>query len=176
MLDEQIDHGPILAQKSIKIAENDNYKTLHDKLSHLGAELLAEILPKYIKGEIKPITQKESEATYCQILTKKDSKIDWNKSAEEIERQIRAFSPCPNAWTFWNNKSLKIIKSVVYDSTKFNMITGNIGEVFKTKDGIGVKCGKEALEILELQLEGKKQMPVKEFINGYPTIIGSRLS
>lgn len=184
LIDDKMDTGPLLAQRTITINNNDNFERLHDKLAQLGATLLLEALPKYISGEIKPVAQKDSEATYCKILTKEDGKIDWHKSAEEIERQVRAFTPWPGAWTVWNNKSFKVIKAVVYASTKpvlseaegLSMTTGKVGEVFKINEGLSIACGKDALEILELQLEGKKPMSAKEFLNGYSGIIGAQLS
>jgi methionyl-tRNA formyltransferase len=170
LIDDKMDTGPMLGQRTITITDNDNFESLHDKLSMLGSDLLSETLSKYINGEIKPVAQNESEATYCKILNKEDGKIDWNKSAEEIERQIRAFNPWPGSFTFWEGKQLRIIKAL-----DIKVIGNKIGEVFKTNDGIGVKCGKDALEILELQLEGKRPMTAKEFLNGYKGIIGTIL-
>ena len=174
LLDEQMDHGPLLAQRTITITDKDNFESLHDKLSQLGAELIAETLPEYINGEIRPQIQDETQATYCQLIKKEDGKIDWTKSAEEIERQLRAFTPWPGVFTFWDGKQLKIIKAAVYASTKLSM-TASAGEVFKINEGIGVECGQDTLEILKLQLEGKKPMTAKEFLNGYPKIIGAQL-
>ncbi|OGY42428.1 MAG: methionyl-tRNA formyltransferase [Candidatus Buchananbacteria bacterium RBG_13_36_9] len=171
LIDDKMDHGPLLEQRTITINDNDNFESLHDKLAQLGADLLLDTLPKYISGEIKPVSQKESQATYCQLIKKEDGKIDWSKPAEEIERQIKSYTPWPGAFTFWEGKQLKFIKALVIKAQN-----QNIGEVFKINEGIGVKCGKDALEVLELQLESKKPMNVKEFLNGYPEIIGFRLS
>lgn len=175
LIDAQMDHGPLLGQRTIKITANDNFKSLHDKLAKLGADLLLEIVPKYYSEQIKPVTQDEAKATYCQLIKKEDGKIDWSKSAEEIERQVRAFTPWPGAWTIWDKKSLKILKAVVNASTRLSMTTGSIGEVFKVNSGLAIACGQGALEILELQLEGKKPMSAKEFLNGYPGIVGAIL-
>lgn len=193
LIDDQMDHGALLGQRKIKITDNlpspdglrqagDNFESLHDKLAQLGADLLSETLPKYIAGKIKPVSQDDTQATYCKILTKEDGKIDWTKSADEIERQVRAFSPWPGAWTVWNKKSLKVIKAAVYTSTKPVLsqaegltMTASAGEVFKINEGAAVVCGQGALKILELQLEGKKPMSAKEFLNGYPSIIGAIL-
>jgi methionyl-tRNA formyltransferase len=171
LIDDKMDTGPLLSQRTITINNNDNFESLHDKLSQLGADLLSDTLPKYISGEIKPVSQNESEATYCKILTKEDAKIDWNKSAEEIERQVRALTPWPGTFTNWGNRALKVLK-VTNNNNNDNY---NIGEIFKFEDGIAVKCGNGILQILELQLEGKKPMSAKEFLNGYPGIIGANL-
>ncbi len=170
LIDDQMDHGPVLTQESLKINDNDTFESLHDKLAQLGADLLAETLPKYIKGSIKPVTQNEKDATYCQLIKKEDGKIDWTKSAEEIERQVRAFNPWPGVFTFWKGKQLKVIKSKVIKSKEHN-----VGEIFKDNEMLAVACGKDTLEILELQIEGKKQMSAKEFLNGYSEIIGAIL-
>jgi methionyl-tRNA formyltransferase len=170
LIDDKMDHGPLLSQKQITITNNDNFESLHDKLAQLGADLLLEILPKYLNKEINPVPQDESKATYCQLIKKEDGKIDWSKSAEELERQVRAFNPWPGAFTFWEGKQLKVIKSEVIKSE-----SREVGKVFKLDEGICVNCGKDALEIFELQLEGKKAMTAKEFLNGYPEINGSTL-
>jgi len=175
LIDDKMDHGPILAQKQIAITNNDNFETLHDKLAQLGADLLLETLPKYISGEIKPVAQNEAEATYCKILTKEDGKIDWTKSAVEIERQVRAFTPWPGSFTYWDNNVLKILSASAYASTKLSLTASAVGEVLKINDGLAVACGKDALEVLELQLEAKKPMSAKEFLNGYPGIVGANL-
>lgn len=171
LVNEEMDEGPMLAQKTITINDNDNFGSLYNKLSVLGANLLLETLPKYLSGQILSIPQDDSKATYFPKITKEMGKIDWHKSASEIERQIRAFTPWPGSFTLWNNKVLKIHK-VKYNNNNYNY---NIGEMFKLNEGIGIKCGQGALEILELQLEGKKPMTDKEFLNGYPKIIGSIL-
>jgi methionyl-tRNA formyltransferase len=171
LIDEQMDHGPFLGQKSLSI-DNDSYKTLHDKLAKLGTELLVEILPKYIAGQIKPVVQDDSLATYCYILTKADGKIDWTKSAQEIERQVRAFTPWPGTWTTWQGKNLKILAA----SLSLDNVKAEVGEVIKVDDGLAVQCGQGLLQITELQIEGKKVMNAKEFLNGYSQIIGTKLA
>ncbi|MCX6739747.1 MAG: methionyl-tRNA formyltransferase [Candidatus Parcubacteria bacterium] len=172
LIDDKMDHGALLAQKTITITDYDNFESLHNKLSQLGADLLLDTVPKFYSEQIKPVPQDESKATYCKLITKEDGKIDWNKFAEEIDRQIRAFTPWPGTWTEWKGKSLKVIKSKVIKS---EVGSHKVGEVFKVNDGIAIACGKDALEILELQLEGKKPMTAKEFSNGYGDLIGAIL-
>jgi len=171
LVNEKMDEGDILTQKTITITDNDNFGSLHNKLSVLGTNLLIETLPKWLNEEIVPQKQDESQATYCKLITKEDGKIDWHKSAVEIERQVRALNPWPGTWTIWGNKNLKVIKSKVY---KVNKVY-KVGEVFKVNDGLVVKCGQGVLEILELQLEGRKPMTAKEFLNGNPKILSTIL-
>ena len=172
MIEEKMDAGDILSKAEAEIAEDETFSSLHDKLSVLGTHLLIDTLLKYIKGEIKPQKQDDKKATYCKIITKEDGKINWSKSAQEIEQQVRALNPWPGTWTNWDEKSLKVIKAKVYKIAKGN----NAGEVFKLNEGLAVYCGQDALGILELQLEGKKPIPIKEFLNGFSNFDGARLS
>jgi len=172
---EKVDAGPILAQKEIKIGGKETYNTLHNKLAGLGAELLIETISKWIKGEIKEKLQDESKANYTKVLKKEDGKIDWQKSAEEIERQIRAYSPWPGTYTMANNKILKILNADVLKQTK-NGPFGIAGKTFlASNDKIAVQTGKDFLIISELQLEGKKIISAKDFLRGHPDFIGTIL-
>ncbi|MDD5341188.1 MAG: methionyl-tRNA formyltransferase [Patescibacteria group bacterium] len=173
LLDEAMDHGPILAQKKVKILPYDDFESLHDKLAGLGSELLMETLPDYLAGKIQGKKQKDAEATYCQLIKKEDGKIDWNKPAIEIERQVRAFNPWPGAFTNWEGKNLKILKSEVHELEQVSRV---VGEVYEVNNVLKVQCGRGQLELIELQLEGKNKMSAKEFLNGYAKIIGTILT
>ncbi len=181
LIDDKMDHGALLSQSTITITNNDNFESLHDKLAKLGADLLLDTVPKYYSGQIKPIAQDESKATYCQLIKKEDGRIDWNKPAQEIERQVRAFMPWPGTWTEWNGKKLKISAVMVLarrSSSEGGSLfepSAEIGEVVKIDDLLVVKCGQGALEIKELQLEGKRPMSSKEFLNGYKDIVSAVL-
>jgi len=183
MMDEKIDHGPIIAQKELEIKKY-NFKTLSKKLAELGADLLIEILPKYLANEIKPIPQDDSKATYTKIIKKEDGKINWQKTAEEIERMIRAYYPWPGTYTYIKSqipstksqtqtqKMLKIIKAKVLkiDHQK------ETGTVFLTeKKEPAIACKKDALILKEVQFEGKKKISGKDLLNGYPWIVNLKL-
>jgi len=139
-IDEEMDHGNIISNLKTQISKVDTYDSLSQKLAISGAKLLIKIIPDYISGRIKPIEQDHSKATYTKIIKKEDGKIDWSKSAEEIERMTRAFYPWPTAWTTWNGKILKILEAEV--------------------------CGNN-LAIKKLQLEGGKILSIREFLNGH---------
>jgi len=139
-LDKEMDHGEIISQVETQILGSDTYESLSQKLAILGAELLIKTIPDYTSGKIKPVKQNHAEATYTKIIKKEDGKIDWSKSAIEIERIVRAFYPWPIAWTIWNGKVLKILEA---------RIIGN------------------KLEIKKLQLGGGKILSIKEFLNGH---------
>jgi methionyl-tRNA formyltransferase len=168
LVNQKMDEGDILSQAESEINNDETFPSLHDKLSILGTHLLIDTLPNYISGEIKSQKQDDSQASYCQLISKEDGKIEWNKSAEEIERQVRALNPWPGTWTIWGNKKLKIISADISD-------VQDVRESGHVDNDLVVKCGKEGLKLKELQLEGKKVMTAKEFLNGYKNIIGQIL-
>ena len=175
-VDEEMDHGPTLANSQWPIADSDTYESLSQKLAVLGAELLIKILPDYISGKIKPVPQEHEKATYTKIIKKENGKIDWNKSAEEIERMVRAYYPWPTAWTIWRIKNLELRIKILESEILGNNENYKIGEVFLTlKNELAVKCGEGALIIKKLRLEGGKILSAREFLNGHKDFIGSVL-
>lgn len=183
LMDEKMDHGPILASAKLQIPaspagrpNSQTYQELSEKLANLGAELLIKILPDWIKGKIKSQEQDHSKATFCKIIKKEDGKIDWNKSAEEIERQIRAFQEWPGSYTDFNGKILKITEADYENLSTMLGASTKIGEVFiADKKELGVQTRNGILILKRIQLEGKKPMPVKDFLNGHPEIVGAIL-
>jgi len=167
-----LDTGHILGQIAIKIKNDWTAGVLYEKVALLGAEILPEILKKYIKGEIKPIAQNNSKANYAPKLKKEDAKIDWPLDAKYIERFIRAMSPWPGAYTQYLIKKIKIIEA---EQKILNINKYKIGEVFLHKDKLAVQCGENAIYISKLQLEGKKVLTSKEFLQGNAKIISSIL-
>lgn len=174
LMDEKIDHGPIIAQRKLEFPLNKiTYQKLSEKLAELGAKLLIEILPKWLNKEIKPKEQNHLKASYVKKIKKEDGHINWTKSAEEIERMTRAYWPWPSAYTKIKEKILKIIDSEVL-KIKHNKKPGT---VFLTKDKkLAVACGKNALILKEIQLEGRKKVKAKDFLNGHPEIINTLLT
>ncbi len=173
LMDEKMDHGPILGSTKLQITNSQTYKELSEKLAGLGAELLIKTLPDWIEGKIKTKPQNHSKATFCKIIKKQDGKINWTKSAEEIERQIRAFHEWPTAFTFFNDKQLKILEANLSTSLRASK---KIGKVFLTNDkGLAVQTGDGLLMLKQIQLEGKKPMTAKDFLNGHPEIINALL-
>lgn len=183
LVDELLDHGPILAQGRIPIAPDETGNSLSHKLSLLGAQLLTATLPEWISGRIKPQEQNHTEATSTKLLTRKDGKINWHERAESIERTIRAYDPWPGTWTLWQHKDKKVrltvLSSRVIALPSPSARDGGNGEgagfVFKTPTGFAVTCGRDALEILTLQPEGKRSMTAADFLRGYPTVLHSIL-
>ncbi len=171
LMDEEMDHGNIISNSKFLISNKSTYKELSKNLSDLGAELLIKTLPDWIAGKIKPQEQDHSQATFCKLIKKEHGKIDWNKSAEEIERQIRAFQEWPETYTDFNGKILKII-GADFENKKTNY---KIGEAFLDNNELCVQTGNGVLVLKTVQLEGKKPMPVKDFLNGHSEIIGAVL-
>jgi methionyl-tRNA formyltransferase len=172
LMDEIMDHGSILAEEAIRIAPDDTSGTLHDKLADLGAKLLIKTLPKWLNQELEPQEQDMTQVTYTKILTRDDGRINWSKSAVEIERQIRAFTPWPGSFTELDGKRLKIIKAKITNEPG----SKNAGEVFKTASGeLAVVCGEGSLILDKVQMEGKKEVNGKEFLNGYVEMVGKVL-
>jgi len=171
-IDACLDSGPILYQKRLTLEPNDNFQTLHDKLSRLGAELINKTLLDYLEGKIKPQAQDNSQATETKIIKKEHGRIDWSKPAEFIERQIRAFTPWPGAFCLWNDKRLKVIEAVISD----DKIELSPGQTKKTDNAVIVGCGQDNLELKVVQLEGKKQQPISNFLKGYSEFGQTKLS
>lgn len=171
-IDAGLDTGPVIFQKEINIDPDDNFETLHDKLAKLGAELLEQSLQDYLEGKIFPTTQNNYQATDSKIIKKEDGRIDWQKSARHIERQIRAFTPWPGAYCGCSNKRLKIIEAKVSD---INAVL-EPGQVSAEHQSIIIGCGQGNLEIVAVQLEGKKTQPIFEFIKGHPEFCNAQLN
>jgi len=184
LMDEKMDHGAILAQEKISL-EDEHFQlnkittsALVDKASIIGANLLIKIIPLWINEEITPIPKDEKKSTYTKIIEKKDGKIDWNKSAIEIERQIRAYSPKIYCFSFLpNGKRIKIIETAIYFPPCQGRIKGGMpGTIIKTENKkMAVKCGHGYLEIKKIQMEGKKETTSENFLNGYADFIGKIL-
>lgn len=162
-MDEKMDSGDIIYQEAINIDINDTAGTLFDKLSVLGAKTIIKILPNIIEGNIKPIKQDEKLVTFAYNITKEEEKISFNDTSLNIYNKIRGLNPWPVGYTSLNNKKVKLYESKIGNSNK----NGNVGEIINIyTDGIGVKTIDGEIIITKLQLEGKKMVSVKDFLNG----------
>ncbi len=164
-----LDTGPILNQVEISLDKKEILKSLHDKLSTLGANILIPTIISWIKGEIKEKRQDENKASYVEILKKEDGKLELTKNAIDLERVIRAFNPWPGTYILLDNDVLKIVEAEVVIKTNKNH---KVGEIFKENNRLLLACGQNYLDILKLQLSGKKILSAKEFLNGKPDIVG----
>lgn len=165
-IDALMDHGPILVQATEEIRPDDIGDTLHDRLAELGGKTLPDALAGYLDRTITPQEQHHELATPCKILNREDGKIDWTKSAEEIERLVRAYNPWPGTWTEWHGKRLKIAKAVVTHVTT-NREENPFGIFISDDRRLIAHCGNgTALELTEVQPEGKSLMTGQELVNG----------
>ncbi|MGN0132708.1 MAG: methionyl-tRNA formyltransferase [Lachnospiraceae bacterium] len=161
-MDRGLDTGDILFQKKVPITPEDTGESLFDKLARTGSEFITEALLKIEKGDVHPVKQDDEKSSYAKMLTKAVGKIDWNKSAVEIERLVRGLNSWPSAYTEYKGKQLKIWKAEVMPAMEG--APGTIAKV--TKDQVIVCTGDGALALEEIQLEGKKRMRTKEFLLG----------
>jgi methionyl-tRNA formyltransferase len=162
---EKLDAGDILTQESIPIEKNDHVGSMHDKLSDVGAQLLMETLPKLFNGEIAPVKQDDSKATFASNIKREQERIDWNKSNVEIYNQIRGLHPWPVAFTTYQNQNMKIWWGEPIDE-EYN---GEPGEIIAIDhdEGFTVVCGdNKGIRITEIQPAGKKRMTVKNYLQG----------
>lgn len=164
---KELDAGRMIAQKSCPILPDTTAASLHDALKILGASLLEEKLLPYCEGKITPIEQDEPLVTYAPKLTRDSGKIDWNKSALELERQIRGFYPWPGSWFLYNGEVIKVHRAKVITSS------GAPGTVLD--ENLIIACAEAALQPTVLQRPGKKPMDTSEFLRGYPIHKGTRL-
>lgn len=164
-----IDTGDILFQKEIEIGEGETGGELFDRLSILGAECIKDALPLIMSGNLKPIKQDESLASYSKMIKKEHALIDWNYSAEKIINKIRAFNPFPVAYTFLNGLPFKIYKAEKCD---FN---GKPGTVINSENRLIVATGSGAISILTVCKAGGKIMNISDFLRGNPIAVGDIL-
>ena len=167
-MDAGLDTGPVLAQRRIEIAADDDAGTLHDKLAGLGARLMVDALVELASGRARAAAQSEEGATYAHKLEKADTLLDWSRPAAELERAIRAFRPVPGASVLLDGEMLKIWRARVLGDR------GVPGTVLRADASLVVACGEGALEIVELQRPGGRRMTAASFLRGRPVAVGSR--
>jgi len=171
-MNDKIDAGPVIAQKEIEIDKNISLTELSSLLAREGADLLLEILPQWLDGKMKAISQNENEATFSKIIKKEDGKINWSKNADEIERQIRAFYPWPGSFGVVAGRKIKILEAEIEDGDE----TKKTGEIFLDKEDLCVQTQKGCLVLKTLQIEGGKILAASDFLRGHREIIGQIFS
>lgn len=170
LMDEGIDTGDILLKKTIKIDTDETSGSLFDKLMALGAETILETLDELEKGSLTPTKQGESPTAYAKILTKAMGLIDFTKPAKELDCFVRGMDPWPSAYTLLAGKTLKLWKVRAVEGG------GKAGSVIDIdKESFTIACGEGAIEVLEVQLEGKKRMSAGDFLKGSTLNIGQEL-
>lgn len=164
-MDAGLDTGAMLLTETVPIADDDTTQTLHDKLAAVGAQLIVRALD----GMPLPAAQDPARATYAAKINKAEARIDWTRSAVDIDRQIRAFNPAPGAHTTLQGQPVKVWRATPVEGQ------GAPGLVLQTgADGVIVAAGAGALCLLELQRAGGKRLPARVFLAGTPMAPGVR--
>ena len=170
-MDVGLDTGDMLLTKTVEIGENETAGELHDKLSLLGAQVMAETIDLLLNGELKPEKQDDSESNYAPMLSKDLCPIDWNETAQKVHNKVRGLSPWPVATAKLGEKKVKIHKTIVSEPSN-----GKPGEVIVSDKKLIVACGgSTSVEIVVLQTEGKKAMNAADFLRGNPIEKGTIL-
>jgi methionyl-tRNA formyltransferase len=173
-----LDTGDILMQREISIAAEDTAETLGPKLASIGADLMVETLRGLENGQVRPTPQDHSRATLAPILKKEDGRMDFARSARDLFNRLRGFQPWPGAFTTFKSKTLQVHRAQALQ----HAVRLTPGEVAVEGMRLFVGCGKNndkdtdtVLELIEIQLEGKRRMTAQEFINGYRPKSGDHL-
>jgi len=162
-LEQKMDAGPIYLQEETAVPPDETTASLQDKLTPVGARLLLETIRRLKDGTLAPRTQDEAKATFAPMIKKEDGLIDWSRSAAEIERRVRGFTPWPSAYTHLRGKLMKVHRAKVIATTE----QGNPGEIIRADgNGFWVATGSGALSLEEVQLENRKRLLGVEFLKG----------
>jgi methionyl-tRNA formyltransferase len=166
-MDEGLDTGDMLLERTLTIAADDTAQSLHDKLATLGAAAIVAALDKLEQGELTPKRQNSAQATYAAKLTKEEGRLDWHRSAAELSLSVRAYNPFPVAHVGFKGEVWRIWQA------KPETARGSPGEILRAdKQGILVACGDDALLLTEMQKAGGKRMPAANFLAGNPVAAG----
>ena len=168
-----MDAGRMYGKKEVVIDEEDNATSLFKKISEAAKDLVLELLPKYVNGELEGIPQNEEEVTFCSLIKPEQEKLDLSKDILEVYGYIRGLSDEPGAYLYLDNQKLKIFKAKIAN----DLVTAEAGTIVQAdKRGLLLQCQNGQLAILELQKEGKKRMDYKAFINGNQNLLGTKLN
>ncbi len=170
-MDEGLDTGPVLATQNYPLSGDERTPALTERLFALGCELLADVLPRYVDGEVEPVPQPGEGATYTPRMAKADAMIDWREPALLIERKVRAFDPWPGTATHWDGRRLAITDAAV-DGEAGNLAPG---EVLAQGDAVLVGTGEGALRLRRVKMEGRPETGVEDFLRGHPDFARARL-
>lgn len=173
-MDVGLDTGPMLKKATVRIAADETGQSLHDKLAALGGPLLVSTLREIATGTLEPTPQNDDLATFAPLIQKTDGHIDWNQSAVDIDRRVRAFFPWPGTFTNWDGQMLKIIDGVVVPDAK-QQAAGQVSTTHQNYPLV-IGCGRGGgFAPSNLQLAGRKAMPAQDFVNGFNAIDGATL-
>lgn len=182
LMDAGMDTGPILAQRRVPVLPDDTAATLTSKLAVIGADLLGETIPLWAEGRLQPQPQDDSLATVTRLLRKEDAALDWTRPAEDLARQVRAYQPWPGTATTWNGKRLEVLEAEAEgpeqrngEAAALHDIGGPVTVIARGRNGAAVLTGRGLLRLKRVQLEGRRALPIEEFLRGAAGFVGARL-
>ena len=170
VMDEGMDTGAVLAQREVVLDGTERTPVLTDELFALGAEMLRELLPAYVRGEAVPHPQREEGVTVVRRFKKEDGALDWTKPAVQLERQVRAFDPWPGSATVWDGKRLEVLEAIAVAGTG-----ASPGTVVQIESAVGVATGDGTLVLMRVKPEGRGEMDATAFSRGREGFVGARL-
>ncbi len=168
-LEEKVDTGDIIVQKSMSIGPNETAGEVHDRMKELGAEAVVETVQQIERGTVERQPQDDRAATPAPKIHDEDCNIPWGQAAEAVHNHVRGLSPYPGAWTMHDDTRLKVYRTRLSDGD------GAPGEVLRADDRLVVACGSGAVEIVTIQQPGKQRLDAADFLNGYSLDEGDRL-
>jgi methionyl-tRNA formyltransferase len=170
-MDAGLDTGPVYVQEAIPVHPAETAETLHDRLAARGAEMVHRHLDDILAGRLAPQPQDETAATYAPMIKKEEGELDWQEPAVALERRVRAMTPWPGAYTWWDGERLRIIRA----KARAERFPAAPGTVDRAGNDIVVAAGAGALQLLQVQPAGRRVMAVEAFVHGRPDFVGSRL-
>lgn len=172
LMDVGLDTGDMLVKKHLSIGPNETAGELHDRLAQLGRLAMEETLSLLCAGKLISQPQDDHQSSYAPLLKKENGQIDWTRPAEEVHNHVRGLDPWPGAYTFFQGQVLKVFRT--QPEFRFSGVPGTILAI--SKEAFYIACGKSSLEIKELQLSGRKRLPVAEFLRGSTIKVGDQFS
>ncbi len=178
-IEEQIDTGEVIEQTQISIGPDEDAGSLHDRMMHAGAQLLLSTVSSIANDSVKSTPQQElfknSQASPAPKIFKDDCRIPWNLSASVIHNHVRGLSPAPGAWTVLQDVKNEHVTVKIFQVQPHAQVgaTHEVGRLIVEKNRLMVQCGDGLLEVLQLQLPGKRRMAVAELLNGYQFLEGA---
>jgi methionyl-tRNA formyltransferase len=168
-LEQKVDTGTMILQRSLPIEPDDTAGDVHDRMMELGAEVVLETVQRIINDEVNPFAQDDVLATSAPKIFKEDCRIDWTRPARVVHNHIRGLSPYPGAWTLHGGTQVKIFAGRPIEGE------GSPGCILDATARLIAACGEGAMEILEVQQEGRRRMPAEDFLRGYEIEAGDIL-
>ena len=172
-MDPGLDTGPVHAQQALPIMPDETAATLHDRLAALGAAMLADHLDDILAGRLPAQAQDDRLATYAPMIQKEAGQLDWSRPGPDLDRHIRAMTPWPGAFTYWQGQLLKVLAAL--PRPELNTGSEAPGRVLARHNAILVVTGRGAIQLESVQLAGKRATTINDFVRGRPDFVGSLL-